>query len=47
MEYDLARYSTSEEFIRDRAREGAGFAIDEEFTAEALFNALVQVRAFG
>ncbi len=34
MEYDLARYSTSEEFIRDRAREGAGFAIDEEFTQD-------------
>lgn len=34
MEYDLARYSTSEEFIWDRARIGAGFAIDEEFTVD-------------
>jgi hypothetical protein len=34
MEYDIARCSTSEGLIWDRARIGAGFAIDEEFTVD-------------
>lgn len=34
MEIDPFRYTSSEEFIRERARLGAGFAVDEEFSDE-------------